>query len=166
MKKMENVAGFNLGETLTALFILSLGILAALAMITASLNSAIVVQDNLTASNLVQEGVEVVRNMRDRDWLAGNSFGAFLASAGGNGDYRVQWNSTNLLSDLGNPVLLQDTTSGLYSYDSGNSTKFKRRLTITKLANNIEIKIISTVSWNNRGVSKQVSAEEHLFDWY
>lgn len=170
MKKLEignwkNVAGFTLVETLTALFILALGILGALATITFSLNSALVVEDNLVASNLVQEGIEVVRNLRDRDWLAGNSFGAFIS--GGGPDFRVQWDSTTLLPFNGNPTLRQNTSTGLFSYDASSAatdTKFKRQLTITKLSN-IELKIVSTVSWSNRGVNKQVSAEEHLFDW-
>ena len=41
--------------------------------------SAAAIKNNFIASGLVQEGMEVVRNIRDQDWFLGNSFGASLA---------------------------------------------------------------------------------------
>ncbi|HEY4506550.1 MAG TPA: prepilin-type N-terminal cleavage/methylation domain-containing protein [Candidatus Paceibacterota bacterium] len=154
--------GFTLVEVLISIFIFSLAFTATSFVLTTNMRSASFVGDSFVASGLAQEGLEVVRNIRDRDWFLGNSFGTSIP----NGTYRVQWNSESLIALGLNPSLKLDSTNGLFSYDSGPDTIFKRTVTITTVSANIEKRVIVTVSWNERGGAvKTLSAESHLFNW-
>ena len=152
--------GFTLIELVVSLFILTV-ILQVFTFISMSINSASVLRDNLIAVNLAQEGIEVARNIRDRDWFLGNSFGTSLP----NGSGRVQWNSTSILSLGGNPPLKKDSSTGVFSYDLGVDTVFKRTITVSLISAN-EIQITSTVNWDIKSNSKSISAEAHLFNWF
>ena len=159
-----NQKGFTLVETLVALFILSIAVTGALAVITYNLQSATMIKNTFIANGLVQEGMEITRNLRDSDWLALRSFGSFGGSARINdGTYRAQWNDTSIHRN-GYDVLYVDS-KGLYNYEAGEPTMFSRGIGITKISEQ-EIKIFVQVLWKERNLDKSVSAEVHLFNWY
>ena len=152
----------TLVEVLIAVFIFSIAFTATSFVVTTNLRSASAIRDNFIASGLAQEGMEVVRNIRDRDWFLGNAFGASIPD----GAYRVQWNSQALLALAPDPHLKKDGVNGMFSYDTGNDTIFNRTVNISTIAANVEKKIVITVSWTARGgATKTLSAEEHLFNW-
>lgn len=165
-KKIKNLgsrdAGFTLIEGLLAFFILTLGVLGSYAVVSRNLSVAVGIKNELIAVQIAEEGTEVVRNIRDNDWHAGSVFGASIPD----GTWRVQWNSTTLLAVASTPLKL-DSASGLYSYDSGTDTLFSRAVTISTPAGEGAIRRIVTinVTWKERGVSKSVQAEEHLYNW-
>ncbi len=162
--KKHDCHGFTLVETLVALFILSIAVTGALAVITYNLQSATMIKNTFIANGLVQEGMEVTRNIRDSDWIQGKPFGSFGASARINdGTYRAQWNDASI-HRYGYDVLYVDA-KGLYNYETGTPTMFSRGIGITKISET-EIKIFVQVSWKERNLDKSVSAEEHLFNWY
>jgi prepilin-type N-terminal cleavage/methylation domain-containing protein len=66
---MKNNKGFTLLEVIAAIFILTVGAGASFALIQQTLSAASLVEDRLIASYLAQEGVEVVKNIRDQTWL-------------------------------------------------------------------------------------------------
>jgi len=151
--------GFTLIEALVALVILTVALGPALVLSSNISSTASSIQNNLIAANLAQEGVEVIRALRDTNWFNGLSFDAGLA----NGIYRIEWNSNALISLGSNPPL--KINSGLYNYSSGTDTIFKRTVTITK-PNSEELSIISDVTWTEKGNrSRDVKAESHLFNW-
>ena len=154
-----NKNGFTLIETLIALAILTMAIIPAFVLSNSTINSSSVIRDDMIASGLAQEGIEVVRAIRDTNWFNGRAFNYGL----GDGQYRVEWDSTSLLTLAGNPFLKLD--NGLYNYSTGNDTVFKRTVTITNVST-AEIKVVSQVTWQTRtNDSKAVTAEDHLFDW-
>ena len=62
--------------------------------------------------------------------------------------------------------LKKAAATGIYSYDAGTDTIFKRAIQLTTMNPGIEKRIVVTVSWTDRGnISRSVSAEEHLFNW-
>ncbi len=61
--------GFTLLETLIALSVVSVGVMAAFTLSTANLNTAKANYQRVLAANLAREGVEIVRNIRDSNWL-------------------------------------------------------------------------------------------------
>jgi len=151
--------GFTLVEAMVALVILTTALGPMLYLANSAVNSAYIIRDNMIASGLAQEGVEVVRNIRDANWLNGRAFDAGLT----NGTYRTEWNSTSLLTLSSNPPLKLD--NGLYNYSFGTATPFKRAISITKV-NGGELQVTSAVSWELRGGSiKTIQAEDHLFNW-
>ncbi len=164
-------AGFTLVEVLVSLLIFSIALTAIFYLLTNNLKNASLVKNNFIASGLVQEGIEVVRNIRDSDWHAGSLFGTSIPD----GNYRVQWSSTSLLPFSGDPCpappqgglsscLKKDSGNGLVSYDTGNDMIFKRTITISTVSS-VEKMVVVSVTWDERGILKSVNAEDHLFDW-
>ncbi len=151
--------GFTLIETIVAVGIIVVGLVSALTLITNSLFYVSNIGDRLITANLTAEGLEVARNIRDNNWLANLSWNNGLID----GDYQASYNSTALLPYSGNPLLL-DSGSGLYNYSSGASTIYRRKISISNLSS-YEIRVISTVTWQRRGVTYSNSAESHLFNW-
>ena len=146
------------------------GLIPLLAIAILSLSVSTKIKNSLVAANLAQEGIEVVRSLRDDNWYRGNPFNAGLI-----GTWRVQWNtnwSSNPPQAVGlNPPLNIDI-SDVYSYDLGTTTGFTRTLTITEPAPGIELKVISLVEWDSKyqtpgcSVGKScIKVEAHLFNW-
>ena len=151
--------GFTLIETLVAIFILGLGLTAASALLNQNIASARLVRDNYIASGLVQEGIEVVRNMRDNEWHQDAAFGVIVQD----GTWSVEWNSTALGSNYN--TFLKKDAGGFYNYSSGIDTVFKRQVVVSTVAAGIEKKVVATVNWTVNGQPKTLSAEAHLFNW-
>lgn len=71
--------GFSIAEVMFAAFVLTIGLLAIVALIANSLQNALETRDTIIAVELAQEGVELVRNVRDNDFAAGgDGFAGFL----------------------------------------------------------------------------------------
>ena len=155
--------GFTLVETMVSLFVLSIAIAATFAIITFHLSNAQFIKNSFIASGLAQEGAEIVRNLRDTDWFAGRDFGSLGRPSTIEETYCVQWNSLALISSCANP--LKKDADNFYSYDAGQDTIFSRTVTIVKVTD-AELKITVEVTWPDRGGTKKITAEEHLFDWY
>jgi len=163
---LNSSKGFTLVETLVALVILTVALVPILTLSSSASRVSISLQDNLISSGLAQEGVEVIRAIRDTNWFNGNPFNLGLGSdtIGVSTDYRVEWNSTsNNLSSIGTQPL--NLNNGRYTYSGGSITKFSRTITITKI-NAGELRVVSQVTWQSRySISKSVTAESHLFNW-
>ena len=158
-KNFRNEKGFTLVETLVALVILTVAMIPILNLTNQASIVTADVQDNLVASGLAQEGIEVIHAIRDTNWFANQAFDSGLSD----GTYQVEWNSTSLLSLDGNPVL--NLNNGLYTYSGGTPTKYTRTVTITKI-NAGELRVVSQVTWVGRSnTAKSISAEDHLFNW-
>ena len=154
-----NRNGFTLVEALVTLVVLSIALGPALVLTTNINNTAVVVKNNLIAANLAQEGVEVIRGIRDTNWFNGVVFDTGLA----NGTYRIEWNSDVVIALGANPPIRED--NGLFNYSTGNNTIFRRTISILKV-NAGELRIISEVTWEERGArARSALAESHLFNW-
>lgn len=160
-------SGFTLVEVLVSVFIFSVVLTSTSYALNANLSNAILVKDNFLASGFAQEGVEIMRNLRDEDWFAARLFGSFGASdVLPDGDYRVQWDSTVPTPIIGGDVpLKKDQTSGFFGYTTGNNTIFYRRINVTTITPNVEKRLVVTISWREGKADKSLSTEEHLFNW-
>lgn len=173
-----NNRGFSLLETVIALGILVVGIGGAVGLVAQSLASIEAIKNKVISANLAQEGIEVVRNLRDENWLndvhwRGEGGGIALNF---DGDYRVQYNATALISYLDAP--LQVNSAGYYGYNGqtfnaqtfsgGSDTVFKRKLTIstvTKADGTQVMKVVSRVDWTEKGRAKFIEIEDRLYNW-
>lgn len=144
---------------MVALVVLTIALGPALFLTVSAINTSTTIKNNLIAANLAQEGAEVIRAMRDRNWFLGSAFDSGID----NGTYRVQWDSDSLISLGSNPPIKLD--NGVYNYSFGSDTVFRRTVTIQKL-NSYQIRINSVVTWTERGDrQKSAQVESHLFDW-
>lgn len=161
--------GTTIIEAMVAVLILSLGLIPVLSSILMASNLSSRITNNLVAANLAQEGVEIVRAIRDGNWLASESFDRFLADCGqATCEGRVEWNTEGYPMTVDdNPTLMIDA-NGLYNYTTGSATPFSRKVSITKIdptGCNCEIKVVSEVSWLEKNTLKSVQVESHLYNW-
>lgn len=94
--------GFTLIEALVALSIIALAVIGPLSLAATSLSAAQVARDQLTAYYLAQEGIEIVRNVRDTDRLNGATQwtdGWFNCFNSGSGDCAVRVDGSKSLND-------------------------------------------------------------------
>ena len=160
----ETKKAFTLIETLMSLFILSVALVGAFAVIMSNNKSASFIKNSFIASGLAQEGMEVVRNIRDSDWHAGAGFGTGLDPANGV-VYCVQWNTAQISGPCSDTKLLKDG-NGMYSHDSGSPTIFSRSVFVQPGQSADEIVVVIAVSWRESTGTKEIKAEQHLFNWY
>ena len=163
LEKLNN-DGFTLIETIVAVGIIAMGFVAVLVLITTSVFYISNIQNRLIAANLAAEGIEVVRNIRDNNWLQNKAWNSDLTD----GNYQVAYNSAPPLASYNSgSFLLLDSNTGFYSYIPGGvSTPYIRKISITHIpGSDYEIQVISTVIWQIRNITYTSSAEDHLFNW-
>src|SRR3989338_10642757 len=99
---MNNKNGFTLIEAMVALVLITVAMGPVLILATSAINVASRIEHNLIASNLAQEGIEVIRNIRDTNWLNEVAFDNNLSV----GTWRIQWDTIGggLIAVGSNPV--------------------------------------------------------------
>lgn len=63
--------GFTLIEVMAAIMIISIGLIGSLTVISYNLRNISSQEKNIVAAGLAAEGIELVRNIRDTNWLLG-----------------------------------------------------------------------------------------------
>lgn len=134
---------------------------SALVLITMTVNSTRVSRSRIIAIGLSQEGLEIVRNIRDNNWLADRRTALNWRQDMGPGDYRAQYDSSGLLVFSTTPLRINN---GFYQYTGGSNTPFYRKITIEHINDN-QMRIISEVTWTEQGRNHVVSAETRLYNW-
>ena len=193
--KNNNVSGFTLIETLVAITVFTFSVLAILSVLASNFSNTNYTKGRTTAIYLAQEGVEYVRNIRDTYALysggGANSWNDFVAkldpcdkasspegcyldikrdSSGDpyniftTGDPQQITNIYIAACTLGCPEILFDEVAGEYNYALGDGTDYTRQINVANL-NDKEMIVFSTVSWNTRGQTYQVSFSEVLSNW-
>jgi Tfp pilus assembly protein PilV len=160
----QNLGGFTLLEVIFALFVMTIAILGVFSLVQQTTGFLPLVRDKFVASYLAQEGIEIVRNIRDTNrlqrnpWNQGLNDGALDCSGGCEADYQ-----SASLSVWQSRFLKIDPTNKFYNYSSGDNTKFRRKITAT--SSGVDILMISiNVSWTEKDRSHEVSVIEHLYN--
>ncbi|OGZ33753.1 MAG: hypothetical protein A2Y98_03220 [Candidatus Portnoybacteria bacterium RBG_19FT_COMBO_36_7] len=147
--------------------------------------------DKFIASNLAQEGIELVRFYRDSKWL--NDDGSYYLRDNMTGpgdsifpiseatDYKVDYtldpSESLLLYDPDEFLKLNpNPNSNFYQYSSGTDTKFKRKITIIPHDSTVPtgnckspgtgilyqcVSVVSRVTWDNH----EIVVEDWLYNW-
>lgn len=176
------LAGFTLLETVVALGIILGGIAGAFSLTLHLLANASVSKNKLVAVNLAQEGIELVRRLRDNDAIASTTPwdqsipGAWPGS--GSNIYRYMIDAvTDTLEPYSGVNLNYDSVSGLYNYSNpgGTQTIFNRLIEIEKPPNGFrepnvidksqQIRVRATVTWLERSVTRSVVLDQILNSW-
>lgn len=153
---------FTLVETLVAITVMTIGIMACYGAITKVVSLTYFNSFRFTASRLAQEGMELVSNTRDTNWLnQGVDWDNGLTNCilGCEIDY-----NDSSFSPYANRYLKIDS-NGFYNYENGNNSRFRRKITITHISSD-ELKVKVEVMWSRLGSSLgTLETEEHLYDW-
>jgi Tfp pilus assembly protein PilV len=163
MKKYSKQrAGFTIVEIITVLFIVSVGLIGVLSLIIKNIQSQTYNKYNLIAYQLAQEGVELIREVRDTNWLNGRDFNYSLA----NGSYYLDYaNQAPVNATSPEPLFI--TPEGYYIHGgvgSGVDSGFRRLITVENVSNH-SIKVVSSASWAIKNRSYSYDLETILYDW-
>ena len=133
-------------ESLLAVFVLSIGIVGTIGLLVSSMKNSMDARDNIIATNMAQEGTELVRNIRDNNVAAGAP-SAFANIPGGN--CYMSYNDPALTCG-GSPTYVLNLSSGYYAHAGGTVTKFKRKIIIDDTVAN-QRTVTSEVIWLGAG---------------
>lgn len=174
-------SGFTLIETLVAISLLTVAIVAPMALAAQSLASAYYARDQITAFFLAQEAVEEVRSVRDSQVLqiaknsSGSSINLFgsipIGTSGSPRPFTVDARQTSAASAITEcsgtcPPLQTDGT--LYGYNSGwADSNFTRTVTASFVGGGQdEIRVTVVVSWKTGALqTRSFSLSENLYRW-
>jgi hypothetical protein len=175
--RSSNSKSFTLLEVILAITVLTLAVGGSFILISQTIASVSVVQSKLIASYLAQEGIEVVKNIRDTNWLKIQPWDQSLEE----GDYEVDYDDFSLTEcsspcDYGhdyNLHFLKIPDQGFYNYDLGDPTIFKRKITISDKVDLDDppdgemdkLKVSVEVLWKEKGKIHSITSIEYLYNW-
>jgi prepilin-type N-terminal cleavage/methylation domain-containing protein len=147
LKIQNHRQGFTLIEMLVVVFVVGMGLIGALSFFSLNIGNQAENKNELIAAGLAQEGVELVRNIRDYNLLNGYSWDQGLSNCSA-----IDFNSlsTHQCSGAGSAVCL-DANSRYYQCSSGN-TGFTRTINVSGINPDGSRKITCTVSWDGRTI--------------
>ncbi len=181
--KLKTTAGFTLVETLVAVMLLSVAVVAPMSLAARSLGSAYYARDQITAFYLAQEAIEALRSIRDSQILliAGSSSGAppdiFGLIPHQNEPFMVDGRkgdaSTAITPCNGECAPLQ-TDNTLYGYPGVGDdpslwtpTHFTRTIHAYAIPGNAdEIRVTVTVTWQTGAIQERsFTISENMYRW-
>ena len=171
--------GFTLIETLVAISILVLSVTGAFAAAQKGLSSSTYSKNQIIAFYLADEGIEVIRNLRDQNALNGlNSSSNWLTGIAQNGSDQCYFNKKCTVDAVNNtltqcpggfssancPILLQ-SPNGFYGYTPGwTNTIFTREVGLTSISPD-EISVLVHVTWQQGAITRQFDVRENMMNW-
>jgi len=168
--------GFTLLETLFAILILTTGFFSTFSLLRKSISTTTTNVNQLIAANLAQEGVEIVRNIRDSQYVSGYSWTEVLNSLNGGSCSGCEADIESTSLSVSDQYLKIDPATNRYQYVLGEGTLFKRKINIDQgqglclrdgtLSPNDCIKIDIEVSWQERGQNFNFGAEDYIYNLY
>lgn len=162
-KEIKQNSGFTLIESMIAIALIVSGITGLMVLVNRSMGFSSTAFNELAAANLAQEGIELVRNIRDNNWTQQKNWLTGLQD----GTYQVDYLDTELI-EYGEKRIKQplffDEIDG-YNYTTGNPTFYDRRIEL-KAINSNELMVKSIVTWSAKGGKNfETVVEDHLFNW-
>jgi len=164
---------FTFLEVIIAIFIMIVGIGGTLVVLQRGISSITQARARLTAAYLAQEGIEIIRNIRDTNWVeqriaSTTPWDAELNEGEYEADYEDTKNETPSLTPCDFPCdynrlrFLKKNEEGFYSYNTGTLTPFKRKISIEKPSTST-LKVTVTVYWGEGKHS--LRTQEILYNW-
>ena len=149
--------GQGLLETIVAIGVMMTGLISVMSLVVSNLNSEREAATRYQAVNLAREAIELVRNTRDSNWLAGNDTWAGMDStvAAVSGILPPPFESFTRMLTVSSRTCLDvfpapDPTCAGIEQDANTP---------------VAQEIIATVQWNLSGREKTITLTDILYDW-
>lgn len=170
-------SGFTLIETLVAISLLTIAIVAPISLTAQSLQSAYYARDQITAFYMAQEAIEAIRSVRDGQILQiaqsvnASSINIFGPIPLNDNPFTIdarQTNSSAAITTCNGTCPPLQTDGTLYGYQSGwTPTNFTRTVKAHFVGSGQdEIRVTVTVSWQTGAFqSRTFSISENMYRW-
>lgn len=158
--------GFSLLEVIIAIGMLGVGVTAAAALMAKTMSSGTTIRAQLIAAHLAQEGMEVIHNIRNTNWIKQKDAPATLWDDGLiDGNSCVEFNSFSLVNPCDGESRRLYFFNNRYTHAStqGVVTDFLRHVEISRGLDGDEpyLLVKSIAKWSEGSMS----AEEKLYNW-
>ncbi len=161
---MRSLTGFTLIETLVGVVLLANIVIGPVVFLTTGFTHIKTAEDRLTALYLAQEGLELVRAIRDKNVLTDPDPLNWRAGLTAN-TYKMDFDDTGL-EIYGGQYLLYNSANGIYSYNSGGvESKFRRQIQIADGITTDDFLVTVFVEWNDGTVLKTIQLSLRLYNW-
>jgi prepilin-type N-terminal cleavage/methylation domain-containing protein len=178
----NNKKGFTLLEVMLALGVITIGLMGVSSLVLQNIQVQDINKNYLVASMLAQEGLELVRNIRDTnflkmdlgyDWKNGDL--ALLnndivrgASIGGFKEYAINYDKT--IKDVTMSWSDDNTKlffyNGIYDHNGLNGVLTPYRRLIRVYNYDYYLEVHSTVRWNEHGRTHNYEVVTDLYNWW
>ena len=164
-----NKKGFTIIEILVAFTVVTIGLLGVVSLVVQNLQVQNVNRNYVVAAMLTQEGIELVRNQRDLNWLtSGNDWDEDIDDVDTDGTFVIDHDDVPPFNDA--PDLVSDNGAQLsingnnyYIHGAGSATAFYRLITVS--TNVDQLVVTAHVQWQERNRTHNYKTEAHLYNW-
>lgn len=174
-RQINNNGAFSIIEVMVAIGIVSVGMMGVLSLMTLNILTQPVNKNNLIASMLAQEGLELVREVRDTNWLDPDATVGFADGIPATSTIDISGFKSSNPSVSGLNFVpgldfnstatdLKIDANGFYGHVGATSTLFKRLITVSSTSPEF-ITVRATVRWSQVGKTQDYVAETLLYDW-
>lgn len=166
-KIIKNNLGISLLEVIAAILIITIGLVGVLSLVIQNIQAQYINKNVFIASGLAQEGLELVRNIRDLNWLTpGETWNQDIV---GDGTYTIDYGdrssintAVNNLNDTGARLYIDG--NGFYTHQtSATATNFYRLITVIDNTDYLDVKC--AIRWQDGRQNHDFTAETYLYNW-
>lgn len=159
----ESLGGFTLIEVLVAIMMVSIAFLGIYGATVKYTQQTKQIKDTYVASLLGQEGVELVRNIRDKNWVTAAAWDLGLTTctgcSGTTGGCQADYNDAALVAYNNSSTFW--INSGFYDYSgTGTATPYRRQICIDESGS--VLRVVVNVYWTG---NRQTTIKEDLYNW-
>lgn len=148
---------------LISLIIITVGVIGVFSAVSKYSENTQQAKENLVASYLCQEGIEIVKNMRDSNWVSEATWDTGLTGCASGCEADFQDTALSAWDDLGRNLYIEGAT-GFYKYidtplSGDTKTPYTRRINIAASANELDITV--NVYWDGN----TMTVKENIYNW-
>ncbi|GMX58986.1 MAG: hypothetical protein MCSN_6410 [Candidatus Microsyncoccus archaeolyticus] len=151
-----NKKGFTLIEMVVSVFMITIAVVGIVQLTTKYIQTTKFEKESYTAALLGQEGIEIIKNIRDTNWVEGAA--TWNDGLSTDGDYEADYNDSSLSSYDSTHYLYVDG-SGYYNYSSGTKTIYRRKITLANSSDKVSITV--TMYWR----TNELSVKQDIYNW-
>ena len=172
---LKSNKGFTLLEVIIAIALLIIGLISLMVLVRATISASSVSSSRLLAANLAREGIELVRGIRDTNWLQGQAWDTNIKGTGNERAGIIDYNDFDQLTQYFNPPPADVEACGsacqlykennFYSHmATGTAVPFYRLILLDKISPD-QLQVTSQVKWIERGRTHILEVVSHLYEW-
>ncbi len=169
----KKIKAFSIIEIMAVVFIVTIGMVGMMNLIGQSIRVQRLNEHTLIAYQLAQEGIELVRVIRDDNWLSEDPDTFFNALSPGY-SYCIDYSNVELGSAFASPCRLYLNDNDFYVHQETDNieTPYSRLITIEEYVDeeseeeDYAVTVTVKITWEDVGGTLEYEAETRLYDWY